>query len=168
MKVLQSAPPSWRVEATDQDVGNNGRITYSLMDDSNQFRINNVTGEIITTNTPLHCFSRCERSSTISCQPNSCIITIEARDNGVPPLNGRAYVSINVRDENDHAPRISINYLNGGNNFSAVNENADDGKVVAIVTVRDSDSGLYGNISSFSVFSGNELNHFRNSIKIGI
>ncbi|KAK3099557.1 hypothetical protein FSP39_006219 [Pinctada imbricata] len=154
------------VEANDNDIGNNGKVTYSIMGDEGQFRIDTSTGEIITTTSPLICHSRCERSSTIACQPNSCIITVVASDSGIPPLSGRAYVSINVKDENDHAPKMVINYRNGGTNFSTVNENAADGEIVAIVTVSDSDSGLYGNISSFSVTSGNELNHFRVSSKL--
>ncbi|KAJ8298114.1 hypothetical protein KUTeg_024645 [Tegillarca granosa] len=165
-KINEGAPVGTsvtRVEATDRDTGPNGEISYSLIDDTNQFQIDKRTGEISTTATPLVCHSRCDRSaSDFQCDSNSCILTIKAEDGGIPPNAGRTYVTVKIKDENDYAPKISIAYQPPGNTgFSTVNENAINGDVVAIVTVSDEDKGTFGNISSLDIIKGNEHGHFK-------
>ncbi|XP_069129376.1 protocadherin Fat 4-like [Argopecten irradians] len=150
-----------KVEATDKDIGINGDITYRLTDDTNQFTINPKTGEILTTSSPLKCMRRCDRSTTDACEPSSCMLTIEVWDAGRPPLSGRAYVTVNVKDENNNAPEMKVTYVPSGSlGFSTIDENASNGTSVAIISVSDSDTGSYGSISDVRIISGNDYNHF--------
>lgn len=146
-----------RVDATDDDIGENGNIFYTMTDESKQFKIDEGTGEIRTVSTPLHCY--CDGSQV--CLPGECLfLTLEARDGGNPSLNGRAYVKVSIKDENDHAP--TINVMNQGpNDYISVNETAKNGDYVVAITVSDADSGMSANISSVQIVAGNELNHFR-------
>ncbi|VDI43616.1 Hypothetical predicted protein, partial [Mytilus galloprovincialis] len=147
--------------ASDDDIGVNSDITYSLLDDSNQFEIDPKTGEIRTTKTPLYCYQRCDRSAgDLECEPYSCIITITTTDGGSPSLSGRAYVSVKIVDENNHAPTISIkHYPDASKPHSTVSENESTPNIVALVTVTDADPGT--TISSLSIISGNEKGHFK-------
>ncbi|XP_033742322.1 LOW QUALITY PROTEIN: protocadherin Fat 4-like [Pecten maximus] len=150
-----------KVEATDKDIGINGDITYRLTDDSNQFTINPKTGEISTTSSPLKCMRRCDRSTSDTCEPSSCMLTIEVEDAGRPPLSGRAYVTVNVKDENNNVPEMKVTYLPSGSlGYSTIDENASNGTNVAIISVSDSDTGSYGTISDVRIVSGNDYNHF--------
>ena len=102
-----------RVEASDGDIGDNAEIFYSIIDSSGQFTIDERTGVIKTLTSPLQC-SRpscgSQRSAgSIECDPNSCFLTVEARDGGRTPLDGRAYISVSIIDENDHDPIITFN-----------------------------------------------------------
>lgn len=85
------------------------------------------------------------------CLPGECLfLTLEARDGGNPSLNGRAYVKVSIKDENDHAP--TINVMNQGpNDYISVNETAKNGDYVVAITVSDADSGMSANISSVQI-----------------
>lgn len=147
-----------QVDATDDDIGENGNIFYTMTDESKQFKIDERTGEIRTIKTPLHC--HCGVSQV--CSPIGCIfLTLEAHDGGNPTLNGRAYVTVSIKDENDHAP--TINVMNQGpiKDYISVNETAKNGDFVVAITVSDADTGMSANISSVKIVAGNELNHFR-------
>ncbi|XP_060070203.1 cadherin-related tumor suppressor-like [Ylistrum balloti] len=150
-----------KVEATDKDIGINGDISYRLTDDTQQFTINPKTGEISTTSSPLKCMRRCDRSTIDTCEPSSCMLTIEVEDAGRPPLSGRAYVTVNVKDENNNVPEMKVTYLPSGSlGYSTIDENASNGTNVAIISVSDSDTGSYGTISDVRIVSGNDYNHF--------
>ncbi|XP_061163889.1 protocadherin Fat 4-like [Saccostrea echinata] len=149
-----------RVDATDDDIGDNGNIFYTLTDESQQFKIDERTGEIRTTRTPLRCNTDCGGSQP--CSSSGCIfLTLEAQDGGSPALNGRAYVTVSIKDENDHAPTINIIHEGSVKNYISVNETAKNGDYVAAITVSDADTGISANISSVKIITGNELNHFR-------
>ncbi|OWF51064.1 cadherin-related tumor suppressor-like [Mizuhopecten yessoensis] len=150
-----------KVEATDKDIGENGDISYRITDDTQQFTINSKTGEISTTVTPLKCTRRCDRSINDACEPSSCMLTIEVEDAGRPPLSGRAYVTVNVKDENNNVPEMKVTYLPSGSlGYSTIDENASNGTNVAIISVSDSDTGSYGTISDVRIIGGNDYNHF--------
>ncbi|KAF1578907.1 Cadherin EGF LAG seven-pass G-type receptor 3, partial [Eudyptes moseleyi] len=78
------------VSATDLDVGNNSVISYSLMNHSDDFRINNRTGEITLSSNLDH----------ITADTVVTLIVIAA-DHGVPQLTS------NVNDINDNPPVFS-------------------------------------------------------------
>ena len=153
-----------RVEASDGDIGDNAEIFYSIIDSSGQFTIDERTGVIKTLTSPLQC-SRpscgSQRSAgSIECDPNSCFLTVEARDGGRTPLDGRAYISVSIIDENDHDPIITFNPvapdpLTGA---ATIDENA-DGVRVASISVTDADRGMNGQ-TSIQIMSGNEADHF--------
>ena len=78
------------VTATDADLGSNSEITYSVSEDVIQ--INNSTGEITL-------------SSGLDFENMASIVfTVYASDNGSPPLNASAMVTITVEDVNEEVP----------------------------------------------------------------
>ncbi|NXU65158.1 CELR3 protein, partial [Horornis vulcanius] len=78
------------VSATDLDLGNNAVISYSLMNHSDDFHINNDTGEITLSSNLDHI-----TADTV------VTLTVVATDHGVPQL------SSNVEDINDNPPVFS-------------------------------------------------------------
>ena len=119
---------------------------------------------IKTLTSPLQC-SRpscgSQRSAgSIECDPNSCFLTVEARDGGRTPLDGRAYISVSIIDENDHDPIITFNPVapDPVTGAATIDENA-DGVRVASISVTDADRGMNGQ-TSIQIMSGNEADHF--------
>ncbi|KAL5011815.1 hypothetical protein ScPMuIL_010366 [Solemya velum] len=158
------------VEASDLDIGLNGDITYTISDDTDQFTIDENTGIIYTSSEPpLHCLRICGGTFDLNtCQPRSCFLTVEAHDHGTPSHTGRAYVTVNIVDENDHDPQITFRYEPAGNTkYSSVNEDAKNGTLVALVTVQDQDDGVNGE-TSLHLTSGNEKVHFRLMSRFGM
>ncbi|NWY89898.1 PCDGH protein, partial [Loxia curvirostra] len=121
-----------RVVATDADVGSNGRVSYSfgnVPDDvPSLFAIDSESGAIRTV-CPLDFEEK-----------NKYIFGLEATDGG--GLTDHCEVHIDITDENDNAPEITILSLS-----SPVPEDAPAGAVVAVVNVNDPDSGENGQVS---------------------
>ncbi|CAH1153853.1 unnamed protein product [Phaedon cochleariae] len=123
------------VSATDNDVGLNAQITYSLGDELNDqgkdsvFAINHQTGAIVTT-------KLLDRETT-----SGYLLTVTARDGGAPPLSDTTDVEITVTDVNDNYPVFKLTAYSG-----TVPEDALVGTSVVQVSATDSDVGLNGKI----------------------
>ncbi|OWK49630.1 Protocadherin gamma-B1, partial [Lonchura striata] len=121
-----------RLLATDADASSNGRVSYSFgsVPDAVRalFSIDSETGEIRTAG--LLDFD----------EKNKYILGIEATDGG--GLTDHCEVHLDITDENDNAPEISILSLS-----SPVPEDVPAGAVVAVLKVRDRDSGENGQVS---------------------
>ena len=135
------------VSATDKDQGSNGEIIYYFDDtdsDSKLFDLNSTTG-VIRTRDPLDYETR-----------ELYTFDVLARDQpeGVQPKIGRATVKINIRDVNDHKPKIQVFYA--GSIPARVSEGDSAGQFIAAVIVKDGDdfSGPNGQITA-SVSNGN-------------
>ncbi|CAH1174192.1 unnamed protein product [Phaedon cochleariae] len=130
-----------KVTAMDADSGDNGQVTYSLLDDHDgSFEIEEESGEIYT-NAPL------DREDISSYE-----LTVLARDKGTPELTGSATILVTVLDKNDNPPRFtrlfSVN----------VTENADIGSFVIKVTSSDLDIGENANANySFTENPGDKF-----------
>lgn len=136
-------PPVYvtKVLANDRDSGENGQITYYLLNDFDEsFIIDEHSGEI-STNTKL------DREEI-----NSYELVIEARDQGEPRMAGTATVLISVLDKNDNPPRFtrlfSVN----------VTENAEIGSFVIKITSSDQDIEQNANVTY--MFGENPGNKF--------
>ena len=84
-------------DATDSDIGENGRLTYSFIDEPAvfPFRINGSTGMITT-------------SGKIDYEAvSSYNISVLARDHGTPARENRVSYTINVININDNHPRFA-------------------------------------------------------------
>lgn len=119
--------------ATDADLGENARITYNLITDTNDFRVDPVTG-VLVISSPLD-RERQERYE----------LHVRASDNGgnrdQPSLSSEAVVRIIVDDINDNPPQFSLKDYN-----LRVREDIPVHTVVAIITATDLDSGPGGEI----------------------
>lgn len=122
-----------RLNATDADLGENARITYSLVTDTNDFRIDPETGVLFIAS-PLDR----ERQELYELQ-------IRASDNGQkrdqPQLFSDAMVRVIVEDVNDNAPEFSLKEYN-----IRIREDIPVHTVVAITTATDLDSGPGGDV----------------------
>ncbi|NWT19511.1 PCDGH protein, partial [Vireo altiloquus] len=121
-----------RVRATDADSGSNGRVSYSFGSVPGAvralFAIDSESGEVKTVG--LLDFE----------EKNKYIFGLEATDGG--GLTDHCEVHIDITDENDNAPEITILSFS-----SPVPEDAPTGTVVALLKVRDRDSGENGQVS---------------------
>ncbi|XP_072791565.1 protocadherin beta-15-like [Taeniopygia guttata] len=134
-KVLENTPEGsvvLSVQATDQDAGVNGDISYQLSQAVGQsdsgFVIDPITGEIKITK-PLD-FEAAETHELI----------VRASDGG--GLSAICKVLVEVVDVNDNAPELVVSSFS-----SPIPENTVPGTVVALFSVRDRDSGANGKIS---------------------
>ncbi|KAE8285645.1 Protocadherin Fat 4 [Larimichthys crocea] len=136
-----------QITASDQDEGANAEIRYFL-DEGTPFQIDPKAGTIIIKD-GLDYESKREYS-----------LTIHAVDNGVPSLSGRTEATIKLLDVNDNDPVVKFRYFPTTSKFASVDENAQIGTVVALLTVSDSDSPMANGNISVSILGGNEQRHF--------
>ncbi|KAL0974270.1 hypothetical protein UPYG_G00218000 [Umbra pygmaea] len=136
-----------QITASDQDEGANADIRYFL-DEGTPFQIDPTLGTIIIKDT-LDYESKKEYS-----------LTVHAVDRGVPSLSGRAEATVKLLDVNDNDPVVKFRYFPTTSKFASVDENAQIGTVVALLTVSDSDSPTANGNISVSILGGNEQRHF--------
>ncbi|NXP42901.1 PCDGF protein, partial [Leiothrix lutea] len=121
-----------RVVATDADAGPNGRVSYSFSNVPDSIRrlftVESNSGEVKTAG-PLD-FEEKKKYT----------FTLEATDGG--GLTSHCKAQIDITDENDNPPEITLLSLS-----SPVPEDAPTGTVVALLKVRDRDSGENGQVS---------------------
>uniref|UniRef100_UPI0037E70EB4 protocadherin alpha-3-like n=1 Tax=Semicossyphus pulcher TaxID=241346 RepID=UPI0037E70EB4 len=122
------------VNATDLDEGPNGEVVYSFGNDvdaraRSRFDLNSVTG-VITVAGEID-FEECSRYE----------IDVQASDKAIHPLSTDKSVVIHIVDVNDNAPEIEVT------SFShAIPEDSKPGTTVALISVKDLDSGLNGKV----------------------
>nr|XP_015205208.1 PREDICTED: protocadherin gamma-A11-like isoform X5 [Lepisosteus oculatus] len=137
-----------KVSATDNDEGVNRQVTYSfsgIADDvANLFALNENTGEIIVIGNIDY-----EKSRNYE-------LNVQAKDYGGHMDSTK--VIIEVIDVNDNVPVITLTSFS-----STISEDSESGTTVAIVNVKDLDSGKNGKVNC----SVNEKNPFkiRSSLK---
>ncbi|XP_009999711.1 PREDICTED: protocadherin Fat 4-like [Chaetura pelagica] len=125
-----------KLNVTDLDEGPNGDVEYSFKVSNNApgkftklFSLDPRTGEI-RTKAPLDY----EESSAYE-------IAVRARDKGSPAMEGHCHLRVELIDINDNSPEIVLTSLS-----SPVQEDATPGTVIALIGVKDSDSGDNGQV----------------------
>ncbi|RVE67603.1 hypothetical protein OJAV_G00104590 [Oryzias javanicus] len=136
-----------QITASDQDEGANAEIRY-ILDEGTPFQIDPKTGTVVIKES-LDFESKKEYS-----------LTVHAADKGVPSLSGRTEATIKLLDVNDNDPVVKFRYFPTTSKFASVDENAQIGTVVALLTVSDSDSSSANGNISVSILGGNEQRHF--------
>ncbi|XP_049330062.1 protocadherin alpha-3-like [Astyanax mexicanus] len=143
------------VSAFDPDVGDNARITYSLVESSKStpgsslVNINSDSGEIHS----LQSFNYEEL--------NTFQFKVQAIDSGVPPLSSNVSVNVFVLDENDNNPGILAPYSEQGSiNTENIPYSAEAGYFVAKIRAVDADSG-YNALLSYHISEPKGNNLFR-------
>uniref|UniRef100_A0A3Q3FZG8 Cadherin EGF LAG seven-pass G-type receptor 1 n=1 Tax=Labrus bergylta TaxID=56723 RepID=A0A3Q3FZG8_9LABR len=118
------------ISATDEDTGENARITYEMEDNVPQFKIDPDTGAITT---QMEIDYEDQASYTLA---------IIARDNGIPQKSDTTYVEIIIQDANDNTPQFLRDNYQG-----AVFEDAPVYTSVLQISASDRDSGSNGRLS---------------------
>ncbi|XP_038627398.1 protocadherin gamma-B7-like [Tachyglossus aculeatus] len=128
----------YRVSASDRDLDDNARISYSLLDSSeselplsSSVSINSHSGDIYA-----------QRSFDYE-QFRAFELLVQAQDSGSPPLRANVTVRVFIVDQNDNAPRILYPSLgpDGSALFDTVPRSAEPGYLVSKVVAVDADSG---------------------------
>ncbi|OCT87851.1 hypothetical protein XELAEV_18021553mg [Xenopus laevis] len=122
------------LNATDLDKGANGEIEYYFdghTSDSAKklFYLNSNTGEIYI------------KGLVDFEESNFHELSVSAKDKGIPELEGRCLIQVEIEDVNDNTPEIILT--------SVLNDVPEDAALVtevAFLTVRDSDSGKNGEV----------------------
>ncbi|XP_051766315.1 protocadherin gamma-C5-like isoform X19 [Ctenopharyngodon idella] len=138
IKVMENSAPGTIIQivkAIDFDDGVNSEIEYSLGSATpeaikHSFSIDSDTGELTISKSLDY-----EMSTTYK-------FDIRARDKGAPVMEGHCRVQVNVLDINDNAPEITIT-----SSPKPVREDALAGTMVALINVKDLDSGVNGNVT---------------------
>uniref|UniRef100_A0A7N4P878 Cadherin EGF LAG seven-pass G-type receptor 1 n=1 Tax=Sarcophilus harrisii TaxID=9305 RepID=A0A7N4P878_SARHA len=125
------------ISATDEDTGENARITYVLEDPVPQFRIHPDTGTIVTL---MELDYEDQAAYTLA---------ITARDNGIPQKSDTTSLEILILDANDNAPHFLRDFYQG-----SVFEDAPPSTSVLQVSATDRDSGPNGRL--LYTFQGGE------------
>ncbi|XP_015274464.1 PREDICTED: protocadherin-16 [Gekko japonicus] len=125
---LPAGVPVLRLLATDRDLGANGQVSYGASP-GEDFSIDPTTGLVST------------RRSLDREEQAEHLLTVYARDGGVPPHQTKASVRILVADENDHAPAFQSDTY-----ALEVPENQSQAEVVTVCAT-DHDAGENGRLS---------------------
>ncbi|XP_035295407.1 protocadherin gamma-B5-like [Cricetulus griseus] len=131
VRLPENVPPGTtvlQVTATDKDEGMNSEISYSFYRAGQVFGLDSKTGEITTRRTLD--FEEIKEYS----------IVVEARDGG--GLVAQCTVEINIQDENDNSPEVTIDSL-----LETILENAAPGTLIALIKIHDGDSGENGEVN---------------------
>ncbi len=132
--IVQLNPP---ISAVDEE---NGMITYRLLDHMDIFEITPGTGTLLT-RVPLD----------YETPPTFIVVTVEARDDGMPPMAATVFVRIQVNDRNDNPP-----VFNQTSYSFSVPENTTVGTRLGTPSVMDVDTDSEFNfIISGSIFEIN-------------
>lgn len=125
------------ISASDEDTGENARITYIMEDNIPQFKIDSDTGTV-TTQMELDYEDLA-----------SYTLAITARDNGIPQKSDTTYVEILINDANDNKPQFVRDLYKG-----TVYEDVPLSTSVLQISAMDRDSGLNGRV--FYTFHGGD------------
>ncbi|XP_005723620.1 protocadherin-8 [Pundamilia nyererei] len=151
--VENNAPGAYitTVEATDADLGNNGKITYRLVESVimgspvNTFvSLNSVSGSIYA----LRSFNY-EVMKQLD-------VHIQASDGGSPQLQSRAVIRLKIIDQNDNQPSIIEPPLYKGSAEVFLPKDAPAGYVVTQIKATDADEGINAQLS-YKITEGGHL-----------
>ncbi|KAM4875288.1 protocadherin alpha-8 isoform 1-T1 [Thomomys bottae] len=124
-----------RVNASDCDEGANGEVSYSF---------NSLVPPVV-----MEKFSIDANTGAIEIRGNLDFeqktlykIRVDATDSGHPPMAGHCTVLVKVLDRNDNAPRVALTSLS-----LPVQEDAQLGTIIALISVSDLDSGVNGQVT---------------------
>ncbi|KAM5301554.1 protocadherin alpha-12 isoform 8-T8 [Glossophaga mutica] len=136
--LFENVPNDTRViqlNASDLDEGLNGEISYGIRmvlpaSEKCMFSIHPETGEI-------RIFGKLDFEEN-----NEYEIHVSAIDKGIPSMAGHCTVLVEVLDRNDNTPEVMVTSLS-----LRVQEDAQVGTVIALISVSDRDSGANGQVT---------------------
>ena len=144
---LENASVTTQVRASDDDIGSNAAITYSISPDTD-FSIDPISGEVFARNTLDFDPPVLEQAFTL---------TVTATDGGAIPRSSTTTLSVTVVDINDNPPNFNTTY-----SFSVL-ENRPISTVIDTVQAYDIDSGANSFLSYTLIGSGSGRFNVRQS-----
>lgn len=124
----------FRVNATDADVGDNARVSYSLVTDTQDFAVDSSQGILYVAN-PLDR----ERQEVYELKVRAT--DGGGKDSSKPPLYSDALIRVIVDDINDNSPAFAL-----ASYTVKVREDVPTGTVFAVITATDPDVGEGGDV----------------------
>lgn len=124
-----------KLNATDADSGHNGEISYMFSKYTPErtlkmFSVDSKSGDIVV-------------NGDVDYETASAYhITVQARDGGSPAMEGSCNVIVDITDVNDNAPEVTLTSLT-----SPIREDSAPETVIALISVRDLDSGKNGEVT---------------------
>ncbi|XP_069487152.1 protocadherin-18 [Ambystoma mexicanum] len=142
------------VMATDPDRGENGQVTYTILDSY-------ILGSSISTyvtidpsNGAIYALRTFDHEEV-----NQVAFVVQARDGGEQQLCTNATVVLTIIDENDNVPTIVSPALRNNTADIPIPKDAESGFLVTRIRATDRDSGMNSDLSC-SITAGNEDNIF--------
>ncbi|XP_017559227.2 protocadherin alpha-3-like [Pygocentrus nattereri] len=143
------------VSAFDPDVGENARVTYSLLESSKSSSVSSLVN-INSDSGDIHSLQSFNYEEMKTFQ-----FKVQATDSGVPPLSSNVSVNVFILDENDNSPGILAPYSEHGSvNTENIPYSAEAGYFVAKIRAVDADSG-YNALLSYHISEPKGNNLFR-------
>lgn len=138
VSLLENSPPGTivaKLNATDLDSGTNGEISFLFSKYTPEkilqvFSVDAKTGELLVI------------GEVDYEQANVYDITVQARDGGTPAMEGSCHIKVEISDVNDNTPEVTFASLT-----STISEDAPTGTVIALISVKDLDSGKNGQMT---------------------
>ncbi|CAG5123947.1 unnamed protein product [Candidula unifasciata] len=138
-----------QVTATDSDIGDYGRISYSFSSNSVKgiFSIDPANGWI-----SLQGDLRTIRKNT-----SPCLLFVDAKDGGDPPLSSQACVQVTLSSSGIRPPTVVVNTVTAGDvSTLSIPESAVLDHFVAFIDIEDNDDGDSGQVTC-QIVSGPEF-----------
>ncbi|XP_014775153.1 protocadherin beta-15 isoform X1 [Octopus bimaculoides] len=133
--------PIITLTATDSDIGENGKVFYhfspkTLNEDKKNFYLKPDSGEILL------------KETFVPGQKQTYKLFVEAIDGGKPSLSSTALVLVNVINQQNNSPMISVDFVSAiSENSTAIPEDIEVGSFIAYVMVTDDDLGQNGEVT---------------------
>uniref|UniRef100_A0A8C5M276 Protocadherin 18 n=1 Tax=Leptobrachium leishanense TaxID=445787 RepID=A0A8C5M276_9ANUR len=142
------------VRATDPDQGENGQVTYTILESLIQGQSITAYVTIDPSNGAIYALRSFDHEEV-----NQIVFIVQARDGGSPQLAANATVILTVVDENDNAPIIVSPVLHNSTAGVSIHKDAESGSLVAKIKATDRDSGMNSELSCF-ITEGNKEDIF--------
>ncbi|UJR30654.1 hypothetical protein I4U23_018178 [Adineta vaga] len=128
-----------RLNAYDCDLGDNARVEYRLLNQTNLLIINSQTGEMsLNQSIDFEILKKFQEKhqTTIDLE-----FLIELRDHGQPSLSNQIKISLRIYDINDHSPEFDQSQSYNWTHSKTILQ---PGIVLGRISAVDADSGLFG------------------------
>ncbi|XP_053317226.1 protocadherin-18 [Spea bombifrons] len=142
------------VRATDPDQGENGQVTYTILESLIQGNSITTYVTIDPSNGAIYALRSFDHEEV-----NQISFIVQARDGGVPQLATNATVIITVVDENDNSPVIVAPVLHNNTADISIPRDAESGSLVTKIKATDKDSAMNSELSCY-ISGGNKDNIF--------
>eukprot|EP00079_Xenopus_tropicalis_P034336 XP_017948107.1 PREDICTED: protocadherin gamma-B5-like [Xenopus tropicalis] len=127
----------YSLHAKDLDVGDNAKVTYSILNTNTDFSVSSYFSINIETGVLY-----AQRTFDFEVH-KEFLIQVLASDNGSPPLSSNATLIIHITDQNDNTPTILYPPIESGGStlFEMVPFASEQGSLITKVVAVDADSG---------------------------